>query len=448
MKAAEQRLQFEPTTGELLTVGLCALLMRFLIKLLLVLGVLGAGGFFAWQKTTAWLKERNKPTFRTAKLETGAIRITRNATGEVKPVLSVQVGSFVSGPIEDLLVDFNDEVSKDQVLATIDPLIYEANVLRDQATLQTRLAEVERVKAELQRSKNDEQRALKLQKQNKNFIAQTELDQYHFSRTALEAQLLVAKASVEASRATLKNSQANLDYTKIRSPVDGVIIDRKIDPGQTLAAQFQTPELFVIAPDMKKKVHIFASIDEADIGLIRKSKESGATVKFKVDAYPDEIFNTGEIEQIRLSSSITQNVVTYPVVVATPNADMKLLPGMTAELTFLIEEKTDVLKIPSAAIRYLPENKEHVHPEDHDKLDLTYALNNDDNSASGTLEDKPIEDGDSAAGKKHHVWIVKDEKLRAVEIVVGVSDYKHREVLSGDLKDGDEVVTGLKPKSK
>jgi HlyD family secretion protein len=421
--------------------------MRFWLKILVVLAILSGGGYFAWQKTTEWLKERNKPSFKTAEVQQGTIRITRNATGEVKPVLSVQVGSFVSGPIEELFVDFNDEVTKGQILATIDPRIYNAVVARDKASLANREAEIVRVKAELQRAMNDERRSLKLQAENKDFIAQTELDQYHFSRTALDAQLVIAEAGVAQAQATLENSLANLEYTKIRSPVEGVVIDRKIDPGQTLAAQFQAPELFVIAPDMKEKMHIFASIDEADMGLIRKAQQAATPVKFKVDAYPDELFETGVIEQIRLSSAMTQNVVTYPVIVATPNPDMKLLPGMTAELTFLIEEKTDVLKVPSAAIRFLPDNKDHVHPEDHSKLDLSFSLSEDDEQ-KGTLEDKPVDEVAAQAKKAatRHVWIVDGEKLRAVEIQVGVSDYKFREVTGGNLKAGDMVVTGLKPK--
>lgn len=421
--------------------------MRFWIKIFLVLAVLGTGGYFAWQKSSAWLKERNKPSFKTVEVVQGNIRITRNATGEVKPVLSVQVGSFVSGPIQDLFVDFNDEVKKDQILATIDPRIYEAAAARDRAALANRHAEIVRVRAQLQQAINDEQRALKLQAENADYIAQTELDQYHFSRTALDAQLVIAEASVEQAKATLQNSEANLEYTNIRSPVDGVVIDRKIDPGQTLAAQFQAPELFIIAPDMKEKMHIFASIDEADMGMIRQAQDAAAPVMFKVDAYPNELFETGVIEQVRLSSTMTQNVVTYPVIVATPNPDMKLLPGMTAELTFLIEEKVDVVKVPSAAIRFLPENKEHVHKEDHDKLDLSFSLNQEEDQ-KGTLEDKPVDEVAAEAKKAatRHVWIVDGEKLRAVEIQVGVSDYKYREVTGGELKAGDKVVTGLNPK--
>ncbi len=424
--------------------------MRFFLKLMIVLSILAGVSYFAYDKGKAWLKERNRPHFKTAKVERGNIRITRNATGQVKPVLSVQVGSFVSGPIVDLFVDFNDTVTKGQVLATIDPRLYEASVARDEAGLAHQEAEIIRVQAQLQRAINDEKRANALKQENADYISQTELDQYHFARAGLEAQLTIAKASVEQAKANLENSTTNLEYTEIKSPVDGIIINRTIDPGQTLAAQFQAPELFVIAPDMQKKMHIFAYIDEADIALIRKAKEAGSPVLFSVDAYPGEVFTEGFIEQIRLNATTTQNVVTYPVVVATPNEDMRLLPDMTADLTFQVATHEDILKVPNAAIRYYPEDKEYVRKEDHPKLDFTStAQEASDDGASDGLEDKPIDEVAASAKKAatRHVWIQDDEKLRAVEIQIGVSDYQFTEVVGGELKEGDEVVTGLKPKA-
>lgn len=423
--------------------------MRFLVKLLIVLALLGAGGYFSWQKGAAWLKERNKPLFRTATLQRGTIRITRNATGTIEPVLSYQIGTFVSGPIEKLFVDFNDEVKKNQLLATIDPRIYKAAVDRDTATLESRRADVKRVNAQLQRAINDEKRALALQAENEDFISQTELDQYHFARTGLEAQLTISEATIKQAEATLQNSEANLDYTQIKSPVDGVVTDKNIEEGQTLAAQFQAPVLFTIAPDLRKEMHIIASIDEADIGLIRAAKAAGEPVVFKVEAFPEEVFTEGVIKQIRLTPTTTQNVVTYPVVVTTPNHDLKLLPGMTADLTFQVANHEDVLKVPNAAIRYFPENKEYVHKDDHDKLDFSAALGEtDDDDQNSSLADKPIDETRDVAKKAatRHVWIQEGEKLRAVEIQVGVSDYQFTEVVGGSLKHGDKVVIGLKPK--
>ncbi|MEZ6059812.1 MAG: efflux RND transporter periplasmic adaptor subunit [Planctomycetaceae bacterium] len=422
--------------------------MKTLLKILIVLGVLGGGAYAALSAGSNWLKERNKPKFRTSKVERGNIRITVNATGKVKPPLEYHVGSFVSGPILELLVDWNDEVSKDQLLATIDPRIYEANVQRDDAALKTRIAEVERVKAQLQQARNDKARGDRLREENRDFIAQSELDQLRFGLMALEAQLTIAEASVAQARASLENSQANLNYTKIKSPVDGIVTQRLIEPGQTLAAQFQAPELFVIAPRMREKMEIHASVDEADIGLIKQAKEADRPVFFEVSAYENELFKTGKIEQIRLKSTELQNIVTYPVVVSTPNEEMKLLPDMTASLTFQVQDHDNVLKVSNQAIGYLPEDKAYVVESDHDKLDVRAAAARKAQENEDSLDDKPIDEVVAAAskGETKHVWIKEGEKLKAVEILIGVSDYQFTEVLSGDLKEGDEVVMGLEVK--
>ena len=184
---------------------------------------------------------------------------------------------------------------------------------------------------------------------------------------SLEAQLLISQASVKQAEANLQNSTANLDYTEIKATQDGRVIDRKIDPGQTLAASFQTPEMFVLGVDMEKEMHIYASVDEADIGLIRQAQAEEQPVWFRVDAYPDELFE-GRIKEIRMSSTEVQNVVTYPVVVTAPNPDLKLLPGMTANLTFQIEEKKDVILIPWSAVRFFPK-PEMVREEDRKLLE-------------------------------------------------------------------------------
>ncbi len=183
-------------------------------------------------------------------------------------------------------------------------------------------------------------------KVNENFISETEVDQLKFARLAAVADLRVAETAVEQAKANLDNSKGNLAYTEILSPVDGTVIDRKIDVGQTLAAQFQTPEMFVVAPNMEDEMHIYASVDEADIGLIRESQKAKNPVRFTVDAYPDEVFESGVIHEVRLSSKEEQNVVTYPVIVSTPNKELKLLPGMTANLSFQIDHRANILKIP------------------------------------------------------------------------------------------------------
>lgn len=415
--------------------------MRSFLKFLLIVGLIGAAGYGAYSKGIEYLKKRNRPEFKTAEVVEGDVQVTVQASGKIKPILSMEVGSFVSGPIVELLVDFNDEVEKDQVLARIDPRIYEANLLRDQATLATRQADVIRVQAELSRAINDEKRAVALRKENPKYISQAELDQRQFSREALEASLEVAKASVKAAEASVENSTLNLDYTFIRAPDAGIVIDRKIDPGQTLAAQFQAPELFVIAPDIREKIHIYASVSEADMGMIQKAKEAQKPVHFKLDAYRGEVFKTGVIEQIRLSAQEEQNVVSYPVIVSAPNPDLRLLPGMTPSLTFHVSERTDVVKVPKAALSFYPEKKEYVHPDDHDKLSLT---------GRGTRkkdkdDDDPVDEDQE--GTRRHVWIKDGEMLRAVELWTGVSDMQYSEMLKGDLKPGDEVVTEVVKKT-
>ncbi len=412
--------------------------MRFPVKTTVALVLVGAAGGGMYALST---KGRGLPNFRYGEVTRGPIVAVVNATGTVQPVLSVSVGAFVSGPIVELKVDFNDEVKEGQLLAKIDPRIYKAAVARDEAALATKKAELKRIDALLQQARNDEMRAVALQKENKNFISDTEMDQFKFSRISLEAQKVVAEASIEQAVANLDNSQANLKYTDITSPVNGIIINRKIDQGQTLAAQFQTPELFVVAPDMKTKMHILASVDEADMGLIRDAQRRELPVRFTIDAYPDDLFE-GRIFQIRMSSTTTQNVVTYPVVVAVPNLDLKLLPGMTASLSFQVNDAKDALRIPNAALRYFPQ-REHVRPEDRKLLEGQAEVKDDNDSAAAkrTASEKA-----QARKSRHrrHVWVVDGEHLRAVEVVTGLSDTKGTQMIQGDLAEGQKLVTGIK----
>ena len=369
-------------------------------------------------------------------------RIVRvvNCSGTVKPVLSVRVGAVVSGPVVGLFKDFNEEVKKGDLLAEIDPRLYQAAVDRDEANLESRKADILRVQAQLGQATNDNRRALELFKENPDFVSQAELDQLRFSVASLEAQLKLAQAAVAQAKASLTNSQINLDYTKISSPVDGVIIDRKIDEGQSLASQFQTPELFIVAPDLREKVHIYATVDETEIGLIQEAQKKGRPVEFTVDAYLDDLF-TGAIDEIRLSSTEVQNVVTYPVVIAAPNPDLKLLPGMTANISVKVDERDRVVKIPNAALRDYPDEK-HVHPDDRKLLkgETWESKDSDDPEVILSAEEKAEV---RRKRNRRHVRRVEGEFLRAVEVVIGLVDSKHSELVSGNLKEGDQLVTGI-----
>ena len=431
--------------------------MRFLIRLVVVLLLLGGVFAVARKPLTEKWKQRNRVEFKEEAVTRGSVIRYVNATGKIKPVESILIGSFVSGPISDMPegIDFNKEIQKDDLMARVDPLIYKAQVDSATANLAIREAEVKRARAQLQQAKNDENRAIRLREKREGFVADSEMDRLRFAREQFDAQLEIAKASVLQATANLSNAQANLDYTFIRAPKDGIIIDRKIEPGQTLAAQFQTPELFEIGVGMRKEMHIYASVDENDIGLIRQAQQRQKEddvklVTFTVNAYRDELFE-GSIEQIRMSATETQAVVTYPVVVSAENPELKLLPGMTADLSFRIEQRDDVLRVPNQALTFFPEKK-YVHEEDHKILD---------GSAWGRTSDEDADESDEevsdiSASKrsdirksrhKRHIWVRDGEKLRAVEVETGLPDQEEgrvTEVRTGALKEDQKVVVGVK----
>ncbi|XZE51875.1 efflux RND transporter periplasmic adaptor subunit [Planctomycetaceae bacterium SH139] len=428
--------------------------MRYVRRSLLLVVIVGlcVAIFFAIEPAAKYWQERNRPLFRTVSVSEGEIIAVVNSTGTVKPVSQVTVGSFVSGPIAELFVEFNQQVDAGEVLAKIDPRLYEASVARDQANLATREAEVERITADLQLATNEESRASKLLKQSQSYLSESEFDRLHFNRKSLEAQLRISEAAVAEAIANLQTSQANLEYCSIRAPVKGTVIDRKIDPGQTLAAQFQTPELFIIAPDMQKEMHVFASVDEADIGLIRAALEAGKLVEFTVDAYPDELF-TGKIWQVRQSSTVVQNVVTYPVIVSASNEQLKLMPGMTANLSFEVDSRELVLRVPNSALRFYPD-RELVHPDDQRVLDGDGLGADAENLSGADVQQNAavqMPAGRLAAqvteAATRHVWYEENGLLRAIEVKTGISDYRYTEVLAGDLAVGQALVIGIKPKT-
>jgi HlyD family secretion protein len=416
--------------------------MRSFLRWMIILAVLASGAMAARAPLLGVLHRRNQPNFRAEEVGRGTIQASVSATGRVEPKLKIQIGAFVSGPIIELRADFNDRVNKGDILAKIDPAIYRAAVQRDRAAVATARAEVVRVQAMLQQARNDERRGFALFEEDEDFVSDAELDRLKFNRMSFEAQLELAKSSVEQTSANLDNSLANLNYTEIKAPSDGTVIDRKIDPGQTLASQFQTPELFILGVDMEEEMYVYASVDEADIGEIRRAQEMDQPAYFRVDAYPEELFQ-GRIREIRLSSTETQSVVTYPVVVTAANPSLKLLPGMTANLTFQIEERPDVVRVPWSALRYLP-GKELVRDEDQHLLTGGQDNEMSVNAASSTEEPSVQEMVTARRQRRRHVWVQAGQKLRAVEVTLGISDYRFAQLLTGDLNVGDRVVVGLK----
>ncbi len=309
-----------------------------------VLAVALAGAAYLYLK-----KENGAPSYRTAKVERGDIVDTITATGNINAVTTVSVGSQISGTIQKLFVDYNSRVRKGEVIAQIDPELLEASVTQAQGNFGNAKASLEKATV----SVTDAERTLRRNREllSDGFIAQSDADAAQTAYDHAVAGRKSAEAVVMQSAGALKIAQTNLAYATIRSPVDGIVISRSVDVGQTVAASFQTPTLFSIAQDLTK-MQIDTNVDESDIGRAVK----GQSVVFTVDAWPSKTF-TGVVSQVRNAPIVTQNVVTYNVVILVDNRELLLKPGMTANVTIEVKKFENVLKIPNAAIRYRPADK-------------------------------------------------------------------------------------------
>ncbi|MDP3112838.1 MAG: efflux RND transporter periplasmic adaptor subunit [Thermodesulfovibrionales bacterium] len=381
---------------------------RILIGVLIVI-VLGIAAFFFLRNKDNGLK------YRTEKIAKGVIETNVTATGAVNAVTTVLVGTQVSGTIKNIYVDFNSPVKKGQLIALIDPSIFETQVEQARANLFSAKANLEKAEASLVDAKRTFERNKQLF--SKDLIARSDVDTAETNNETAKAQVSASKAQIAQTGAALKNSQANLGYTRILSPVDGVVISRNVDVGQTVAASFQTPTLFTIAQDLTK-MQINTNVGEADIG----SMKVGQDVEFTVDAYPDITFK-GRVWQVRNAPITIQNVVTYDVVIKVDNPELKLKPGMTANVSVIVSIKKDVLKIPNAALRFKPLEK-----------------------GTGT----PAKGMGGSEKKGAGVWILENNKPKRIKVVTGMSDGNFTELISGDIKEGQEVIVEslIKPKGQ
>lgn len=416
------------------------------LKWLVILALIGGAAAVAASPVMRWWKKSATPKYTTAKVTRGRVETAVNCTGTVKATRTVTVGSFVSGPITKVYVDYNSPVTRDMPLADIDPRLFQAAANRDQATLDTQKAEKSRVEALLRQARNNMSRGQQLRKINKDYLSDTEWDQLEANHETLLAQLKLVEAGIKQATANLENSKTNLEYTKVKAPPlrDGesaIVLERKVDDGQTVASQFQTPEMFILAIDLDKKVHVYATVDEADIGHITAAQKHRRPVRFTVDAYPHDLFE-GAIFQVRKNSTTTQNVVTYPVVIEAKNPGMKLMPGMTASLSFLVEAKEGALRVPSAAMRFVPEPKQ-VRPEDRHYIEGGPSPQAPAQPDSGVRLSAQQKADLAKARTRRIVWVKDGELLRAVPITLGLMDTQWAEVLTGELKEDDELVTGL-----
>ena len=358
----------------------------------LIVCLLAFGGIFQAKKIKYDTKQIKKCTI-TQHVE---------ASGTINPVNTVSVGSTVSGLIKAIYVDYNSEVKKGQLLAQIDPANFEAQVQQTQAQIANAQANLAKLQAIADFDEKQYQRYKNLY--SRNFVAKSELDQKYSTYKSDIAQINAAAAQINQFQASLRTAQTNLGYTKILAPVDGTVISRKIDLGQPVAASFQAPELFTIAQDLTK-MQIEVSVSEADIGKVKEGQE----VTYTLDGYPDSTFD-GKVTQVRLSPTTVSNVVTYTVIVDVDNEDLKLKPGMTANVSIITSKSEDVMCVPNLALKFTP-------------------------------------DINGPKYKNQGIWIIENGKPKRVDIETGASDDSVTEVVSDNIKEGDKVIMSIAGKS-
>ncbi len=394
------------------------LLTKKRVALAVGLLLVGAAGAAYMQKNKEPKLEESK--YRSVLADTGNITQTVTATGTINPVALINVGSQVSGTVVELKADFNDHVKQGQVLLKLDPTIFNAQIRQSEAGLSSAEASMRLAQANFERN----QRLVA-----QNYVSGLALDQ---SRRELD----VAQANIKLAKAQLQRSQADLDNSVIRAPIDGVIIKRTIDLGQTVAASFTTPNLFQIAKDLTK-MQIDTSVSEADVGSLKDGQEA----RFVVDAYPDREF-VASMRQFRLAANVVQNVVTYNVVLNVENKDELLKPGMTAQVRLVVGNRQNVLRIPTAALRF------RLSDEEQEKeLKKLKAKEGDKKPAVAAVPAPEADDDVTFRSKSETTRSFKifklDDKNQAkpVDIKIGLSNFRYTEVLAGELKKGDKVVT-------
>ena len=383
-------------------------ILRYSLLALLAVA-LGGGGYTYWRTHQEQAPEKR---YRLQTVEKGDLTQTVSANGTLNPVVLVNVGTQVSGTVTKLYVDFNDKVEKGQPLLELDQSLLSAQARQSAAN-------VGNISATLDLARANEARMKELFAQE--YVSRQELDQAMQARKSAEAQLAQARAAAD-------KDQVNLNYTFIRSPVSGIVVDRVVDLGQTVAASLQTPTLIKIAQDLSE-MRIDSSFAEADIGKIKV----GQQVRFTVDAFPDRNF-TGEVQQIRMNATNTQNVVTYNVRVSLQNPDHILLPGMTAYVNIAVAQRKDVPLVPNAALRFKPADAD----EQAGAPGKTPAGGNGEGKGRGRKRD-------AQGTPSGRVYVVEGRDLKPVQVQLGITDNRNTEVIGGDLKEGDTIVVSEAP---
>jgi HlyD family secretion protein len=412
--------------------------------LILVCVVVGAGLLVAWT-----LNQNTPAQHFTAKAERGAINDVVEATGTINAVITVQVGSQVSGTIAKLNVDFNSRVHKGDIVALIDPALFKGALQQAVADLENAKANVigataslEKAKASLVQTKADYDRAVALNKdgvlsQQQLDVSKANYDSANASVNGAVASVTQAKAQVSQKDAAVRVAQTNLDYTVIRSPIDGTVVARNVDVGQTVAASLQAPTIFTIAQDLKK-MWVYAKTDESDVGNIKPGKP----VSFKVDAFPKDTFH-GVVSQVRMNATTVQSVVTYDTIIEFANPELKLFPGMTAYVTIPVATVESVLKVPNTALRYKPP----MSSEEILAVYKQYGLDSGDAAAApsaGSPSGQTAQTPRAAKADTAVVWkLHPDNTMEPIKVSLGITDHAFTEittVLKGELKEGNDLV--------
>ncbi|MBU4199728.1 MAG: efflux RND transporter periplasmic adaptor subunit [Verrucomicrobia bacterium] len=403
---------------------------KLILALILIVVVIGA----VLAVTVFKKSNGNGIVYKKEKIDRGNIQALVITTGTLNPVTLVDVGSQVSGKIEQINVDFNSHVKKGEIIARIEQLIFLTKVQQNEANYDSAKASVDKAEVMLEINRKNFERSLSLAEKDLISFEEKEKSEADYSNGKAELQSQIARLAQAKSQ--LDTSKVDLGYTVIRSPIDGFVVNRNINEGQTVAASFNAPLLFQIANDLTK-MQVECSVDEADIGKVSE----GQAVQFTVDAFPNDRFR-GEVRQVRYSPVIEQNVVTYTTIVGVDNPDMKLRPGMTATVNIITGEARNALRVPNSALRYMPDlSQEELRALMQERFG---------GSRPGGQGSAPRE-GSQASGQRQggmrdmsRVWIEDENgKLKMVFFKTGVTDNTFSEIVSGDITEGTEIITGI-----